>query len=188
MRTLSLMGGCAGALLVLGCSGNSSTAPTIVEGDATLNFSNCIYRDDGVYGPAGAPTVDDYGGTVLNGSTGGYAVSCTVSQDGTYSVHGHIAGPTLTLNVDAQDISAGAQMIFYEPGDKGTPNSMTSVVSSTNSNTAYNCTLTVSGSGKLSIEPGAIFAKYSCPTVADPQNLATICQADGLFYFTGCSK
>ena len=160
-------------------------APSVARGDATLNFSGCSYPNAAINGPAGAPTTSDFGSAVVNGSAvGGYRVACSVTHDGTYAVSAHIESSDMSLDVQSNDVNAGAQMTFYEAGVTGTQNALTSVDASNNS--APSCTLTVSG-GKLQVSPGTIFAQYDCPAVRNPVNLTSACHTQGLFYFSDCS-
>ena len=179
---LPLIFGCSVVVLVSAACSSSTSAP-VAEGNATINFANCIYGDSEIAGPGGVPTADNYGGTVLNGSTGGYHVSCLVSQRGAYVVSANIESPDMTLSVDSTDVSVGAHMSFFVAGTGGTQEVIESTDSSNHA--ASNCTLSTSG-GIYVAKSGTIFAQYDCPTVTNTTNLSASCHASGLFYFTHC--
>jgi hypothetical protein len=182
---LPLIFGCSVVMLVSAACSSSTSAP-VAEGDATIQFTGCIYNGAEISKPGAAPSADNYGGTVLDGSTGGYHVSCLVSQKGAYVVDAHIESPDMTtLSVVSSDVNAGAQMSFFVAGTGGTQE----VIVSTDSNNkaAATCTLTTSStSGQFVVKPGTIFAEYDCPTVANVTNLSASCHASGFFYFTHC--
>jgi len=106
-----------------------------------------------------------------------------VTHNGTYAVAAYIESPDMSLAIDSSDVTAGAQMTFYEAGVSGTPDALVSV--DANNNAAPSCKLTVTG-GNLQVSAGTIFAQYDCLAVRDPANLASSCGAHGFFYFTGC--
>ena len=183
---LALVFGCSVVVLVTAACSSSSSAP-VAEGDATINFSNCIYANAEIHGPGGSPTADNFGATVLDGSTGGYRVSCSVTGNGVYAVNAQIESPDMTLLVDSSDVSAGAHMSFFVAGSGGTQEVIVSTDSSNKA--APTCTLTTnSTSGIFVVKPGSIFAQYDCQTVTNAANLSASCHAFGLFYFTHCGS
>lgn len=169
-------------LAVMGASACGDATPPAAEGNATVTLGG---RARSIFGPGGVPTDTNYGGTVLNG-TSGVNVTCKVSHGGSsYSVQGHIENSDMTLDIASGDIATGAQMTFYMPG--ATADSETSVDSNNNPGPA--CTLTTAQADtKLVAKTGSIFAKFYCATVRTPMNLKTSDTASGYFLFTGCDK
>ena len=161
---LPLIFGCSGLMLVCVACSNHASAP-VAEGDATINFKGCIYNGTAVSGPGGVPTATDYGATVLNGSTGGYHVSCSVTHNGTYAVNAQIDSPDMSLSVDSSDVTVGAHMLFFVAGASGTQQSIESS-DATNNKPSSNCVLTTaSTAANFVVKPGTIFAQYDCSHV-----------------------
>jgi hypothetical protein len=178
-------GGSWVCLALLGLGACSSPSPPPAEGSVQITWSNgCSLSPASITGPGGLPSGKKVGAnqTVLDGRDG-YKVSCTVSRSGGgYSVSATLELPdNIMLTVDANSVSTTggkATMSFYSPGSINTFNSP-----------LEGCTLTTTSSTTgLTIMPGSIWATYSCPGVADTNNLGKVCDTSGVIVFTGCNK
>jgi hypothetical protein len=148
--------------------------------DATMS-SDCAYLNSAISDNGGIPDSTHLGAPVSIGN--GYSVSCSVVFAGAYKVQAFVQSPEMTLDIQSTDINAGAAMTFFVAG------SMDSVRSvNRNNDPAPTCTITTAeASSSFFIEPGAIFAKYDCPSVGASSNPGTLCHVTGFFYLTGCT-
>jgi hypothetical protein len=149
-------------------------------------MAGCTSTQKALPDPASRPT-QTFQGTPVQDGDRDVSATCTVRESaGSYSVSTTIAWDTVAA--DALSFSLSGTIT----GTAGTAQSVSFFLRSLESNfenvdamgAKVPCTL-----GAISIQPGAVWGSFSCPSVRDPSiPNAVVCQATGYYLLENCRK